>query len=436
MFGLFNKKTYQPSVTPEDKDWIEKNITWFIEVFGIDKLKEQPFILPTAGNFPYDNIKDIEQFQKLFEQLCKYWDLNPNEIVIKFFDDFKSKQWETLIPHGEFKEPSGLYNQIYTTDKKRFNIQLAKSNLDNPQLLIAVLAHELAHVKLLGGNYLNNNDPDLGPLTDLACIYFGFGIFVANSAQTKDINWISRTGYLPNQLISYTNALLCYISEQEADKYYSVLNGNTIDLFKKDFNFLRTTNDTTLIKENISAIDLNFKLGKQIADGFEKRKYTEAIDASRRLLEINPKNIAAYNNIGYALLQQKKYEEAIEQFTKAITIEPYWDYPYNNRGYCKLQLGDLENAYIDLYHSFEMNPANSFSWRNLGAYFLKTNELEKALIHFEEAEKIDPKTEMINFYMGQTYWQLKNLESAQKYLDKSIELNEHNDSVLEQKFGR
>jgi len=268
MFGLFRKKTYQPTVTPEDKDWIEKNIIWFIEVFGLDKLKGQPFIAPTTENFPYNNLKDTEQFQKLFEQLCKYWDLNPNEIVVKFFDDIKSKQWTTWMPHGKFNESGGLYNQIYTTDEKRFNIQLAKSNLGNAQLLVSVISHELAHVKLLGENYINRNDADMEPLTDLASIYFGFGAFVANSVQTEDIYWISRSGYLPNQLISYANALICYITEHDSNNYNAVLNGNTNDLFKKDFEFLINTNDTSLTKDKVSESELAFKIGKQITDGF------------------------------------------------------------------------------------------------------------------------------------------------------------------------
>jgi tetratricopeptide (TPR) repeat protein len=430
MFGLFSKKTYQPTVTTEDKDWIEKNIIWFIEAFGLDKLKGQPFISPTTQNFPYNNLKDTEQFQKLFEQLCKYWDLNPNEIIVKFFDDIKSKQWTTWMPHGKFNEPAGLYNQIYTTSKKRFNIQLAKSNLNNAQLLVSVISHELAHVKLLGGNYINRNNADMEPMTDLASIYFGFGVFVANSVQTKDIYWISRSGYLPNQLISYANALICYITEHDVNNYKAVLNGNTIDLFKKDFEFLINTKDTALTKDKVSESELTFKIGKQITDGFEKRNFDEVIEGCKKLLDTNPKNIAAFNNIGYALLQQKKYQEAIDQFTKAIDINPYWDYPYNNRGYCKLQLDDLENAYWDLQSSFEMNPDNSFSWRNLGAYYLKANEFEKALQHFEDAEKIDPKTELINFYLGQTHLKMGNVDKSKQYLDKSVELKEHNDSTI------
>lgn len=421
MFGLFKKKIYQPTVTLEDKNWIEENISWFIEVFGLEKLKEQPFISPTTENFPYDNLKESDQFQKLFEQLCKYWELNPSEIIVKFFDDIKSKQWSSWIPQGDFNEPVGLYNQVYTTDEKRFNIELAKSNLDNPQLLVAVIAHELAHVKLLGGNYINRNDADMEPLTDLASIFFGFGVFVANSVQTKDIYWISRSGYLPNQLISYANALICYITEYDENKYNSVLNGNTNDLFKQDIEFLKNTNDTTLTKDKVLECEFTFKIGKQINEGFEKENYEEVIEGCKKLLETNPKYIAAFNNIGYALLKQKKYQEAIDQFTKAIDIDPYWDYPYSNRGYCKLQLGDIDNAYADLFHSFEMNPDNPYSWRNLGAYYLTINEFDKALKHFEEAEKIDPKTELINYYLSQTHLKLGNEDLANQYIVKSKE---------------
>lgn len=432
MFGLFSRKTYQPTLTLEDKDWVERNIIWFIEVFGLARLKEEPFISPTIDNFPYSDPRDTQQFQKLFEQLCKYWDLNPNEITVKFFDDFKSKQWtEWVRPQNKFTEPGGVYNQVYTTDEKRFVIQLAKSNLNHSQLLVSVIAHELAHVKLLGGNYINANDPDMEPLTDLASIFFGFGVFVANSVQTTDIYWISRSGYLPNQLISYANALICYITGCDVKKYVTLLNSNTRDLFQKDFEFLSKTHDTELTEDKVIAYESTFRISKQISDGFDNRNFDEVIKASKLLLETNPKSITALNNIGYALLEQRRYQEAIDQFTKAIDIDPYWDYPYNNRGYCKLQLGDVENAFLDLFHSFEMNPENSFSWRNLGAYYLKTKEFEKALQHFEEAEKIDPKTEMINFYLGQAHSKLGNAEIAKKYLDKSKAQNEHIDSIEE-----
>ena len=65
MFGLFSKKKYKPTVTLEDKEWLEQNINWFIQVFGLEKLIEEPFIYPTIENFPYEDLTDLVEFEKL-----------------------------------------------------------------------------------------------------------------------------------------------------------------------------------------------------------------------------------------------------------------------------------------------------------------------------------------------------------------------------------
>jgi tetratricopeptide (TPR) repeat protein len=431
MFGLFGKKAGKPTVTPEDKDWIEKNLIWFVEAFGLQGLKEGPFILPTKENFPYSDLKDPDQFQKLYEHLCRYWDLDPNEIILKFFDDFKSKQWSSYSPHEKINEPAGFYYQAYTTDEKRFNIHLAKSNLENPQLLIAVMAHELAHVKLLVGNIIRSNDPDMEPMTDLACIYFGFWLFVANTCETRDSTWIGRSGYLPNEVISYANALLCYVSGKPAQNFVQYLNVNTRSLFLHDYNFLISTNDTALSTDKLQECNRLYKIFRQMDDGFKEQSFNKVIEASKQLLEIRPDDNAAYNNWGYALLLQKNYKAAIEVFTRAIDANPHFDYPYNNRGYCKLQLDDVENALADIHTAFEMNPHNAYAWRNIGAYYLKTNDFGQALRHFEEAEKIDPETALINFYLAKAHLHIGNQEKAKRYLDRSKTLDEHNDSMIE-----
>jgi tetratricopeptide (TPR) repeat protein len=430
MFGLFKRNSFKPTVTIEDKNWIEKNILWFIEVFGFSKLKERPFILLSPDTFPYSNLKESDQFHRFFEQLCSIWEVDPNEINVKFFDDIKSKQWTNLAPQGSISEPIGQYYRPYTKEEKRFNIHLAKSNLEHLQLLIAVSAHELAHVKLLGSNYIKQSDPDMEPLTDLASIFFGFGLFVANTCQIQDSYWIGRSGYLSNELISYTNALICYITGSDVQQYVPLLNTNTKAVFKQDYEFLKNTGDTLLTQDTVKRSVDAFEIDRKIADGLKGRAFDQVIKGCEELIQVNPKNPAAFNTLGYALLSQKRYEVAIAAFTKAIDINPYWDYPYNNRGYCKLQKGSLDDALADIHSAFEMNPDNSFAWRNMGAYYLAISDFDQALQHFEEAEKIDPNTELINFYLGQTYLKTGDSEKAKFYLDRSKEKNEYDYSKI------
>lgn len=430
LFKLFSKKREGPTVTPEDKEWIEESLTWFMETFGTEKLLARPFIVPSVADFPYDDLNDPEQFQRLFEQICTYYGLDAGTIAVKFFDDIKSMQWSTWVPQSGITEPGGLYYRTYDASEKPFKIDLAKSSLDNPQLLVTIIAHELAHVKLLGGHYMRNDDPNLEPFTDLACLYFGFGIFAANSCQTRSDNWMSRFGYLPNEVISYTNALLCYMAAQDPGDYLPYLNTNTKELFRNDHAYLLRTEDTLLSPNKVKACTELYGIYARVSNGFEQRSFEQVISASMQLLQREPKNVAAHNNIGYALLLQKQYQQAITHFTNAIAIEPYWEYPYNNRGYCHLQLGDLDQAYTDLYSSFEMNSQNSFAWRNLGAYYIITNELDKALTHLDTAYSIDPKTELIHFYLGQVHLKLGNQEKAESYFAQSTALNEHNDSMM------
>lgn len=80
---------------------------------------------------------------------------------LKFFDDISTQEWSDWVPQSNRQYTLGQYQQILTTDKKRFRIHIAQSNFDNVPLLINVLAHELAYAKLLGENYINNNDSDM-----------------------------------------------------------------------------------------------------------------------------------------------------------------------------------------------------------------------------------------------------------------------------------
>lgn len=419
MFGIFKKKIIEPSVTDGDKAWIEQNMLWFLEVFGVEEILKNPFILPTYKNFPYNNVQSPEQFDKLFEQLCKYYQIDSACVIIKFFDDIQSKQWSTYLPFGNHEEPMGTYYESFEGKNKRFTIRIAKSLLADAQKLVAVLAHELAHAKLLGGNFVQQTEPGMEPLTDLATIFFGFGIFVANSCITSELSQVTRIGYLPINLISYANALVCFISGKRAEDFIQHINHNTWQLFKQDYEYLAETNDTLLNPYKIKLCNEVYRAGKEIDEAYKNKKYEDAIKPTLFLIEQNPKNSNIYNSLGYTKMLLEDYTAAIADFTKAIDLDPYFDYPYNNRGYCRLLLNDTANAYADIHSAFEMNPDNSFAWRNMGVYFLKTGKYEKAVEYLEQAYKMDPETELTEQYLSEVYLLLGDTKKAKEYKDNA-----------------
>jgi tetratricopeptide (TPR) repeat protein len=268
------------------------------------------------------------------------------------------------------------------------------------------------------------------PLTDLSCIYFGFGILLANTCFLNRRDKMGSFSYLPNPVISYANALLCYITEYDPAKVIAHLNGNTKELFEQDYNYLITTNDTLLTKEHIQKSDQHFHDYKKIYTAWKEKNYDFIIESSNSLLGKDGDDTLILNCVGYAYIEKKQYHSAIETFTKAIDKSPDWDHPYNNRGYCRLLLGEADAAYPELHRAMEINDTNSYTLRHLGIYYMLKNDHNKALEYFEQAEKIEPNTWTINYYLGLAHQRSGNTEKASEYFTISKDRAEAIDSIF------
>lgn len=430
MFGLFKKKEYKPAINDADKQWVEKNLMWYIETFGLEHLSKGAFYLPVIEVFPYTDLTQNEQFEKLFIQLCTYLKLDANEIYVEFFDDIGSLEWSTWTPQGEYDDIAGMYYRVYTLEEKRYRIHIAKSRLKNYENLISTLVHELCHVKLLGGDYMSTNDEELELLNDLACIFFGFGIFIANSRYEFSLSGTGISGYLPAHFIAYANACLCFILNDDAHKYYEYFNLNSRSIVKQNYEFLIKVKDTELYKDKIEELIEIYNVYTEADELFKERDFKRIIEIGNSVLIKHPNHSGIMSNVGYALLQNKEYEKAIEVYTEMISQYNYWFLPYYNRGYCKLQLGDFDSAFPDLYTALQMNEENAYTWRNMGVYYLMLRIYDKALSHLEQAEKTDPNVELINFFLSKTHRNLGKSERADELLKKSEEKNEYNDTVI------
>lgn len=433
MFNRYGNNEPQLSITPDDKAWVEETFALFIQVFGLERLRKTPFILPIEKNFPYTDLHDDAQFQNFFERMCTFWKFNPEEISVKFFNNMSTLEWSEWHPPGPYSEAVRNYYRNSFDGVKIGTVEVYESSLTKPELLITDLTSQLAYAKLIRENLSRANDPLIQPLSNLTIIFFGFGIFIANSAQAKLFNQHYNAVDIPNEVISYANALICYISEHEADTYERYLNENTKELFRNDYAYLIDSDDTLLTKDKVNEYELLYRIDKEINESFDNRNFVRVVEICNEELSKDSKSLQANLNLAFALMMQKKYKDAIVFFSKAIELAPYLENAISNRGFCKVQLGDLENAFTDLEQALEINPDQTYMWRNMGAYYLKAGDYQKALEHFEKSKSLEPRAELINFYLGQTHLRLGNREEAKKYLDKSIEMDEYNYTSIEYK---
>src|SRR5688500_17109709 len=163
------------------KAWVEERLQWLAEEFDDSAFSGRRIVLPTPSFFPdaYDGSK--KAVRKLLDRVCEYMDVVPELVELRIVAG-AGKIWLVndaghYVPHN-----AGTYEE----GERKFIIRIDKSGLDDPMGMVGTIAHELAHVRLLGESRIMNEEFDNELLTDLTVVHFGLGIFLANTPRNWD----------------------------------------------------------------------------------------------------------------------------------------------------------------------------------------------------------------------------------------------------------
>jgi tetratricopeptide (TPR) repeat protein len=442
MFQLFGKKDSSCPVSEEKREWLEQCFLWLTGTFGKEKTRERRVLVPDVSDFPIQYTGHASAALDSLRIIALQMELDPEDIRLDVYKEGQSSIDMGGVFGGRYflqgadgqKHSNGLY--FGKKEDGKYHIGLEEKRLKDPVGLVATLAHELSHIKLLGEGRLEKNNEDL---TDLTSVVFGLGIFNANAAFRTNSDYDSwswsRSGYLSQMEWSYALALFAHLRGETDPSWAKYLTRNVKADLKRSLNFIASNPDKIYKKQfrkPKEELPESNDTWKEILEERKEKNFEGVVDKYKKLLAENgtprQKKIVL-NNLGYSLIQLKKYTEAIQYLDQAIGIDGKWDFPYNNRGYCELQLGDHDKAYLDIVKACDLNPFNAYAWRNLGAYYLKTGEPQKALVQLEEAEKIDPDTALINCYLSIAHEKTGNTDKALYYRQRSEQLEEHIDFV-------
>jgi hypothetical protein len=111
--------------------------------------------------------------------------------------------------------------------------------------LVGTVAHELAHVRLLGDNRISADAYDNELTTDLTVVFHGLGIFLANAPR----HWQSDAGvwpgtkvfkpeYMTTPMYAYALALRCWLREEPSPSWQKHLKSGIRAEFKQAMKFL------------------------------------------------------------------------------------------------------------------------------------------------------------------------------------------------------
>jgi hypothetical protein len=241
MFGLFKKNTGPEC--PIDTDmrlWMEQSFLWLATQFGHDNVREKTMLFPTPECFPVTYNGSRESLEATAAIVARQMEINMDEVNLEVFrhniQEFNSGAGHSLFTEidkeAEDQMAAGFYFE--KNEQGKYDIWIEEKNLSDPEALVAVIAHEFSHIKILGEKRLDFNDE---LLTDLTTVVLGVGIFNSNAAfreiKTFDRWGHSGLGYLKQQEWGYALALYAYFREEEQPDWIKYLNPNIRSDFKK-----------------------------------------------------------------------------------------------------------------------------------------------------------------------------------------------------------
>ena len=241
-------------VEEDDKLWIEESMAWLLEEFGRETFRELTIVLPTDEFFPDEYLGVEEDVEALVERVCGYMEVDRDRLEIEFFDD-QQRAIQRGLCFGEGTSDGATGHYIRRRDK--FVISLESSQLADPMSLVATVAHELGHVRLLGEARIHGGYEDHEPLTDLLTVFFGLGLFTANSAfrftQFRDNafeGWnAERKGYLTEEMFGYALALFALMRGEHNPTWGQFLQGSVKTYFKNALKYLEKTGEAAKLRE-------------------------------------------------------------------------------------------------------------------------------------------------------------------------------------------
>lgn len=240
-------------VEEDDKLWIEESMQWLLEEFGCDTFREVTAVLPTDEFFPDEYFGEKEDAELLTERVCGYMRVNRDRIEVEFFEDEHNEVQRGLCFVEASRQGASGH---YTKRRDKFVISLESSQLSDPMSLVATVAHELGHVRLLGEGRIHGGFEDHEPLTDLLTVFFGLGVFTANSAfsfkQWSDSNYqgwkTERKGYLTEEMFGYALAFFASMRGERSPAWSQFLEGGVSTYFKNALKYLEKTGDGAKVR--------------------------------------------------------------------------------------------------------------------------------------------------------------------------------------------
>lgn len=230
-------------VSAKAQAWIEGSLQWLRQEFGDAALNGE--VLLPESIFPHGSYRGTEaDLHVVLRQVCARMNVRMGVVHIELSDDPDIPERDLRIPLAtEFTGAAGHFERR----GGKYVVAVRRHQLRRPVPLTATLAHELAHVRLLGERRIDPHRSDQEQLTDLTTVFFGLGIFSANAAfdfSQNQFGWqTSQLGYLGEAMFGYSLAYYAQLRGEDDPSWAGALDTNPRSYLHSGLRFLHRRAD-------------------------------------------------------------------------------------------------------------------------------------------------------------------------------------------------
>ncbi|MFC1419639.1 hypothetical protein [Streptacidiphilus cavernicola] len=229
-------------VGEDERRWIEESLEWLTGQFG-EPLLRAPVLLPDDPRFPRPYRGGEEQVQQVVRTVFAQLRVDREAVTVELeHEDRAERELFAHLPRVAYSAQGAVGHYRRSADGSPL-VTLTDRLTADPVALVAVLAHELGHHRLLGEGRITADRRDGEPLTDLLTVFFGAGHFNANAAfrfTQGSTGWRrSSIGYLTQPMFGYALARYAWLRGEREPGWARLLDANPRGYLREGLRYLR-----------------------------------------------------------------------------------------------------------------------------------------------------------------------------------------------------
>jgi tetratricopeptide (TPR) repeat protein len=438
LFGVNFGSEGNFKITDADREWVESNFKWLIEVFGYPNKELHHQVLLNAANFPKTfSTKEIE-IGFILDDLSNILHLDRTKISFVVQEDLRD------TPNMPYASLDHAFECELEVDNGRYRIFIAKQLVNRTPRLIHCLTFQFIKISLVESALefdVGGDDTDL--FVYLAGVFYGFGIILSKNLDDYvhehrgqwEIKWHAQS-IMPLPVMAFSLATYANIMGEDQPEWRKELGNDMGTAFDAAAALIRQYPNDIFNASELKAAEL-FNLSN---NQFNDNDLDAAIATLQKILFLTDDDILkadVYNNMGYYFSRKQEYDKAISAFRNALAIGPEYGYANDNLGYTLIVTGNPEEGkkYIDKAIQTGNNDL-AYSFRNLALYYAKTNDPLAAASYFEKAFNENTPVELLEYHYAIFLKEQGQHEKALMYLQLSIDKNEHEGNALLKEWHR